>query len=121
MIYTHLAVALASAALAFAGGWQVRAWKAGRDDLVQLQAQQSDAARLARHVDAAAKSHEVSRASIRAQERAIVKEIERVVQTPVYRAECIDADGLRLIARAVDPAASAGQPAAAVPQPDPAH
>ncbi len=122
MIYTHLVVALASAGLAFAGGWQVRSWKAGRDDLVQLQAQQSDAARFARVATKAAEGHETQRAAIRQAERVIAREVERVIEKPVYRSVCLDDDGLRLVAAAAaGRAASAAVPADPLPGPDTAR
>lgn len=120
MIYTHLAAALVSAALAFAAGWQVRAWKAGADDAAQVRTDARTALARAERGDGAARGHEGTRAQLQRQDAVLVREIERVVEKPVYRTECIDADGLRIIAAALSGAADPGQPAPAVPDPKPA-
>ena len=119
MIYTHLAAALAAGAVAFYGGWQVRAWKSDADELAQQQSDAKAAYRRAERVDSAATGHEATRASLQRQDAVLVKEIERVVEKPVYRFECIDADGLRIIAAALSGAPDSGEPAPAVPDPGP--
>lgn len=40
--------------------------------------------------------------------REIIREATTIIERPVYRADCIDADGLRLINRAVEAANSGG-------------
>ena len=118
MIWTHAAAALLAAVLAFGSGWQVRAWKAGNDDAARLEQQLRDTHRRAEHADRAAAGNEQQRAALRRQVQIITREVDRVVDRPIYRSECLDADGLRLIAIAIGTAASASQPAPAVPGPD---
>lgn len=121
MIYTHLAAALVSAGLAFTAGWQVRAWKADADKVEQMRADDRTALNRAQRGDASAVAHEGTKARLQRQDAVLVKEIERVVEKPVYRAECVDADGLRIIAAALaGSAADPGEPAPAVPDPGPA-
>ena len=120
MIYTHAAAALVALAMGFTGGWQVRAWKAGQDDAERLQAQAQAAQAGAARADAAAAGHETVRAGLQQQRRVLIQEVERVVEKPVYRDVCLDADGLRIIAAAAGAAPAASQPAGPVSDPDPA-
>lgn len=55
--------------------------------------------------------------------RDIVRDVERIVDRPVYRdTVCIDDDGLRAVNRALaGPGAVATEPDAAMPRPDPAR
>ena len=118
MIWTHVAAAILALVLGFGSGWKARAWKAGADDLARVQAEQSDHAQQAARVDHAAEGNAQRTAAIRAEVRTITREVERVVSQPVYvDRPCLDADGLRLVARAAGAASAAdpGEPAPAVP------
>lgn len=120
MIYTHAAAALASLVLGFTGGWWVQGW---RHDSFELERQQTarESQRLAaRAADAASERHEADKAALRAEFKPIYKEVEVVVQKPVYRNVCLDADGLRLLERALRSPGATGQPAPAVRGPGPA-
>lgn len=67
-------------------------------------------------IDQAAVGHESDKVQIRTQIKTIIKEVERVVEKPIYRdTVCFDDDGLRLIRAALGPAASASEPAPALP------
>lgn len=107
-----VAVGLVAAGAGFTGGWQVRAWKAGADRADELQVAARDAFRRAERVDVAATAHETARASLQQQDRVLTREIDRVVEKPVYRAKCLDADGLRILSAAID-----GDPGAVEPAP----
>lgn len=120
MIYTHLAAALLAGLLAFGAGWQVRSWKADSDAVAQVRADARTAEHRATTGDAAATAYEAKRATLQRQDAVLVREIERVVEKPVYRTECIDADGLRIIADALSGAADPGEPAPALRDPGPA-
>lgn len=111
VIYTHVAAALASLAIGFTSGWWVQGW---RYDSIELQRQETarESGRLAaRAADAVSERHEADKAALRAEFKPIYKEVEVVVQKPVYRNVCLDADGLRLLERAVRGPAATGQPA----------
>lgn len=49
--------------------------------------------------------------------REIVQEVEVIVERPVYRNVCLDADGLRALQRAINGSAPGPQSRPAVPQP----
>lgn len=115
MLWHAAAGALIAAAVGAVGGWQARAWKAGADDLQRVQAEQREALRRQEAAFGAADRLEQDRAARREQIRTITVEVPRVVERPVYRAECWDADGLRLITQAIGAAADPAQPDGPVP------
>lgn len=112
----RLGGALALLATGALGGWHVRAWKAGADDAERLRAEARTALNRAESIDGAAGRLEQRKEAIRVQTVTLTREVERLVDRPVYRDRCIDDDGLRLItAAAAGTAAPASQPASAVP------
>ena len=109
--------ALALVIAAFSGGWVVRDWKAGADMAdVLAQAAKDQAARRAQ-VDAAAAGHEKYRKAAAARERVVIKEVERVIEKPVYNNLCFEPDGLRIIAQDIAARTAPSEPAPTVPDP----
>lgn len=96
--WLYLAGAAVALAGAFAGGWQVRAWKAGADDTARAEAVVQDAIRRAEIIDRSAERFEQGEAAAAVRERIVIQEVERVVEKPVYREQCLDDDGLRILA-----------------------
>jgi hypothetical protein len=101
--------------------WQVQAWRWRAADAERLELEREARLALERRADAAAQQLEQARDGIRAQQRVITREVERVVESPVYRDVCLDAGGLRLVAEAAGAAASTGQPAPALPAAEPSR
>jgi hypothetical protein len=114
-MWLQLAIAAAAAAAAFVAGWQVRDWRADAAELARVQAEQRDTLRRQEAAYGASSRHEARRETLRREIQTVTVEVERVVERPVYRNECLDADGLRLIASAIGTAASASQPGPALP------
>ena len=67
-----------------------------------------------RTADAGSAGHEMDRTRIRKEFMTITREAQRVVEKPVYRNVCLDDDGLRLLERAINGEAAAGESASAV-------
>lgn len=111
MIYTHVAAALASLVFGFTGGWWVQGWRHDSMEFDRQEVARESQRLAARAADAASERHEAAKAALRAEFKPIYKEVEVVVQKPVYRNVCLDADGLRLLERAVRGPATTGQPA----------
>lgn len=111
-----LILLLAVAIAGFAAGVK---WHAGQDAIAEQarQVNQRAAERLRRqNTNTAAAVHEVDKVEIRTVFKTITEEVERVVEKPVYRDVCLDADGLRVIQSAIDRVnGTAGQPGHAVP------
>lgn len=110
-----VAALLVGLSIGAAGAWQVQAWRRDAAELQRQRTEARDDARRAEHADSAATTYETQRAAGQAAARVIVREVERVVEAPVYRDVCLDDAGLQLVARAIDAAADPGQPAPAVP------
>lgn len=107
-----LAIAAVAACLLVFAGWYFRGLLEDSRDLAELQgAQAAIEASMARE-SSIASALETRLADLKANERVIEREKIKVVDRPVYRADCLDADGVRLVNAAKDGAA---KPVAAVP------
>lgn len=118
MLYTHVAAALAAAAVAFAGGWQVQDWRFSKKE-AERQRQATEAAlRQDKATYQAASKFEQERTRVETVFQTITETVEVIVERPVYRdTVCFDADGLRAIRDATAQTA-APSPGGAVPTPD---
>lgn len=114
-MWHYAAAGLVAVGLGFAGGWQVRAWKAGADDRDRVALEQRDQLRRAENADRAAVGHESFKARADERERRVAQEVRRVVENPVHRRECLADDGVRLLAETVAAANAARQLAPAMP------
>jgi hypothetical protein len=97
VIWHYVAGALVVLATGFTGGWQVRGWKATADERERQEAQVELERMQRRRAAMAAEQYETGRAAAGVRERTVVKEVRRVVEKPVYRDVCLDADGLRIL------------------------
>lgn len=122
MIYSYVAVALASALVAGSATWKIQNW---RHDSAELERRAEEQRLLNKHVDkidVASEKHEKVKEVIRTKFVPIETEVERVVSKIEYRNICFDSDGLQQLASAIaaiSPVAS--QPASAVPASKPAR
>ncbi len=118
MIPLPIITALVSAALAFGAAWKVQDW---RHDAAELQRQEdvAETQRLsAKKADTAAVSHEQFQERERVVYQTITETVDRIVEKPVYRNVCLDADGMRALSAAIHGRADdPGQPSPAVPRP----
>ena len=117
----RIAAVLLVFALGLTGGWKVQAWRWAASDAKRLASEQEAARAQAMRADKAAASFEAERADQRQAMQIIYRDVERVIEKPIYRNVCLDADGLRLIARAIAPEPAASEPAPAVPTAEPAR
>ncbi len=102
-------------AIGAAGAWQVQAWRWRAADADRLELEREARRGQEQRADGAAVRHEATRAGLQQQRQVLTREIERVVEVPLYRDVCLDADGLRVIATAAGASPDSGQPAPAVP------
>lgn len=105
-----------AAVLSFASAWQIQNWRyeALDNERVQQAAAEKDAND--KKADAAAESHEVAKDQVRSEFQIIYRDVNHVVEKPVYRNVCFDDDGLRLIRKATGkPDDASSEPAATVP------
>jgi hypothetical protein len=96
-------------AIGFAAGWVTHGWKT---DSQKLQTVETTVAQ----VDNAAEKHEAARVQIRTQFRTIYRDVEKIIDRPVYHSACLDDDGLRQLQRAISGDTAASKPAGPVPE-----
>ncbi len=106
---------IALAIAAFSTGWITRDWKAGADMAKHLEQAAKVQAERQKQVDAAAAGHEAYLKSAAARERVVSKEVQIVVEKPVYHDDCFDPDGMRLLSEEIAARAFAGKSTPAVP------
>lgn len=103
MIPLPLITAAVAAVLAFGAAWKVQDW---RHDAAELE-RREDAAEVerlrARKADTAAVSHEEFKERERVVYQVITETVDRIVERPVYRNVCLDADGLAALKQAINP------------------
>lgn len=116
-IWFKLAIITGIFLAGLASGVKIHAGLIAQRDLATVQAGAKEQARRTDQIDAAAAGHEADKTQIRTQFKTIIKEVDRVVQKPVYLNICFDDDGLRAARAAIGPAPPASEPAPAVPEP----
>jgi len=97
VIYTHAFAALAGAAIAFAGAWQVQEWRYGAKEAARLSAAvQAEKARDKASYTAAT-TFEKGRTHVETVFQTITETVETIVDRPVYQQQCFDDSGLQAI------------------------
>lgn len=115
------AIQAALAAVIFAAGAAGGIkWHAGQDAIAEVKrvaAAQEITQENERLANGAATGFETDRTKNETRTRIITVEVEKIIDRPVYRAVCLDADGLQLIAAAIQRRDPASQPGHALPGP----
>lgn len=121
MFYVYGACLAAGLALGAAGAWKVQGWR--HDAAEKSRIEQEARAMLRRQENAieASVKFQASQASADAREAEVVKEVIRVVTKPVYREQCLDDDGMRILAADIQAANArrglgAAMPASSAPR-----
>lgn len=116
MIYTHIAAALIAAAVVAPTIWRVQEWRHDAQDKERIETARETERLRARTADKASEGHEVFKEKERVVYQTITETVDRIVERPVYRNDCLDADGLRELNAAIaGSSAITGKPAPAVP------
>lgn len=115
MLYTHAAVGIAALALGFAGAWNVQNWRHDSALLKQTQRAAKDTFRNVERQDTAVGDYTKDQANAKVIYRRIVVEVDKIVERPVYRNQCLDADGLRILGAAIDGVDAEPSPVQPVP------
>lgn len=92
---------LTAAGACFFGGWTANDWRRDAEVLEQKQADAKENFRRGEPEGEKGKAFEQDKSQIVKQLRPIIREVERVVEKPVYRNVCLDDDGLRLLRSAI--------------------
>lgn len=116
MIYTHVAAALVSAAVASTGAWQVQNWRYESKEAARVENERELQRLQQRTAAVASTGHEKDKVQIQTKFVTITEEVERVVEKIEYRDRmCFDDDGLRAHAGAVRLTGNAAQPGYTLP------
>lgn len=105
--------AVIAGAVGFAGAWKLQDLRHDAAELQRVTDQQEITQENARLANRAATGFEKDRTQNATRTRTITIEVDKIIDRPVYRNVCLDADGLQLIAAAVqrrDPARQPGKP-----------
>lgn len=117
MLWTHAAAAIAGAAIAFGGAWQVQNWRYGAIEAKRLSAAvQAEKARDKASYDAAT-TFEKGRTRVETVFQTITETVETIVDRPIYRNVCFDDSGLQAIRDATADTAT-GKPSGTMPTPE---
>ena len=114
MIYAYAYVALAAAAFGAGGAWKVQSWRFDAAKLKATEAQHEEFRKAEKLTYNASAGFEKAREVVRTQFVNVDREVDRVVEKPVYITRaCFEPDGVQIIndaARASDPASQSVQP-----------
>lgn len=95
------------------GAWQVQNWRQNTIELQRIQRAAKDTARNVEIQDRATGTYVQEQANAKTIYQRITVEVDKIVERPVYRDQCFDADGLRQLGAAIagrDAEPGAGQP-----------
>ena len=97
VVYTHVAALAVGLAVGSAGAWKVQAWRWDSADLARVAAEQEAKRMNEKAASQASAGFEAARGKTERQIQVVEREVERVVEKPVYRELCLSDDGLRLL------------------------
>ena len=95
------------------GAWQVQNWRQNTIELQRIQRAAKDTARNVEIQDRAAGTYVQEQANAKTIYQRITVEVDKIVERPLYRDQCFDADGLQQLRAAIagrDAKPGAGQP-----------
>jgi hypothetical protein len=98
-------------------GWTAKSWQTGRQDAQRIERQARDILRQVERGQQAADTYTQEQQDADPIRQTIVRTVEKIVQRPVYRNVCLDADGLQQLGAAIHTGAPAGGAAAPMPSP----
>ena len=110
-----LAAAGVALALAFGAGWWLRGLQVKAAMVKQAQAQAKADVQQAQRTSEAVQAHAEAKVKTEIRYVTTVKEVEKLVERPVYLERCIDDDGLRVLSGQILGANSPG-PGPALPE-----
>ncbi|MFZ3141133.1 hypothetical protein [Polaromonas sp.] len=120
MIYNYAFTALITliAAAVFAvGAWQIQNWRFDAKEKQRIEAQLEQRRTDEKAASAASTAFEKDRSNNENRTRTVYVKVDKIIDRPVYRSVCVDADGLRLLNGAIGRTDDAGEPGSPLPGP----
>jgi len=103
-VYVYVAIALAAAIASGTAVWNVQNWRFDSQRLAAAE-QVREVEKFRRQAaNKGATAHEADKVRIRTEFVPITKEVEKIVERPVYKNICLDADGLAVLQQAISSA-----------------
>lgn len=112
----YAAIALIAAALSGLGAWNVQAWRYAAKDAQRIEAQAELARNDRKAAQVASEGFENDRTKTEIRYRTIDRQVQKIVDRPIYVRDCFDDDGLRVLRGALGAAGDPSQPQDAVPE-----
>lgn len=102
MIYTHAAALIVGLSVGFAGAWNVQSWRADSAQLKRVEQAKTEFLRRDKEAYTPSVAHEQFKQRERVVYEVVTETIDKIIERPVYRNICLDADGLRALNAAVN-------------------
>lgn len=112
-----LALAIFAAGGAAGSAWHVQAWRFDAKDKQRLEAQIEKRRLDEKAANAGSTGFEQDRLKNETRTRTVYVHLDKIIDRPVYRSVCLDADGLRLLNSAIRRADDTGEPKGPLPGP----
>lgn len=110
-------IASIAAALSGAGVWHVQEWRHAAIDQARAEATAEQRRTQEKAASAASTAFEQDRSKNENRIRTVYVQIDKIIDRPVYRSVCVDADGLQLLNRAIGRSDNTSQPGDWLPGP----
>lgn len=110
-LFTTVVIGFAVGAVS---AWQIQNWRAAHGELQRTQAAQEQHSKNEKRSYTASTSYQKESAIAKERIRTVRVTVEKIVDRPVYRNICLDADGLRAINDAAGHQSAAAGPSTAV-------
>jgi hypothetical protein len=115
-LYSYLATALVAMAFGATGAWKVQGWRHDAAEKDRIEAVAEQHRNQERAADVAATGFENDKDQNETRTRTVYVQVDKIIDRPVYRNTCIDADGLRLLNGQIRRADAAGEPGLKLPR-----
>lgn len=115
MIYNYAATALIAAALSAAAVWNIQNWRFDAQDKQRIEAQAEQRRTQEKAASSASIGFEQDKTKNENRTRTVYVKVDKIIDRPIYRSVCVDADGLRLLNGAIGRADDAGESGSPLP------
>lgn len=93
--------ALVAALLGASGAWTARGWLCTANEAERVAAEAEVRAKQASVANTAATGHERDKVKLQTKFVTITETVEKIIEKPIYRTDCYDAEGLRAVNEAI--------------------
>jgi hypothetical protein len=108
-ILAELALVMVLLCAGFVGGFKVESWRWGASETAAIEKAQQEYRKESDKSASASGELAKQEERVRVQIKTVTKFVDRIVERPVYRADCIDDDGLHAINSALTGASHTGR------------